>query len=153
MIPLSNLSTLRLLPTYHCTNKTYGRSTLMLTGITGTTHTLYGRLFMVSPIEPHPHCNCRSELVSQLTNGQFNSRCDDTKAYVDLYRFIMKTRQSASHNRLWQWITTMSPKWNRNLKQIKIIILYNIIRSDYKQMLITYLVFIIISSVSIYKRY
>ena len=36
-------------------NKTYGRSTLMLTGITGTTHTLYGRLFMVSPIEPHPH--------------------------------------------------------------------------------------------------
>ena len=34
----------RLLPTYHCTNKTYGRSTLTLTGITGTTHTLYGRL-------------------------------------------------------------------------------------------------------------
>ena len=55
VFPLSNLSTLRLLPTYHCTNKTYGRSTLMLTGITGTTHTLYGRLFMVSPIEPHPH--------------------------------------------------------------------------------------------------
>ena len=47
-------------------------------------------------------CNCRSKLVSQLTNGQFNSRCDDTKAYVDLYRFIMKTGQSASHNRLWQ---------------------------------------------------
>ena len=53
--PLSNLSTLRLLPTYHCTNKTCGRSTLMLIGITGTTHTLYGRLFMVSPIELHLH--------------------------------------------------------------------------------------------------
>ena len=31
-------------------------------------------------------CNCRSKLVSQLTNGQLNSKCDDTKAYVDLYR-------------------------------------------------------------------
>ena len=48
------------------------------------------------------HCSCRSKLVSQLTNGQLNSRCDDTRAYVDLYRFIMKTGQSASHNRLWQ---------------------------------------------------
>ena len=42
--------------TYHCTNKTDGRSTLTLTGITGTTHTLYGRrLFMVSSIELHLH--------------------------------------------------------------------------------------------------
>ena len=47
-------------------------------------------------------CNCRSKLVSQLTNGQFNSKCEDTKAYVDLYRFIMKIGQSASHNSLWQ---------------------------------------------------
>ena len=48
------------------------------------------------------YCNCRSKHVSQLTNGQLNSKCDDTKAYVDLYRFIMKTGQSESHNRLWQ---------------------------------------------------
>ena len=48
------------------------------------------------------YCNCRSKLVSQLTNGQLNSKCDDTKAYVDLYRFIKKTGQSASHNSLWQ---------------------------------------------------
>ena len=27
-------------------------------------------------------CSCRSKLVSQLTNGQLNSKCDDTKAYV-----------------------------------------------------------------------
>ena len=49
-------------------------------------------------------CNCRSKLVSQLTNGQLNSNCDDKKIrrHVDLYRFIMKTGQSASHNRLWQ---------------------------------------------------
>ena len=46
------------------------------------------------------YCNCRSKLVSKLTNGQLNSKCDDTKAYVGLYRFIMKTGQSASHNRL-----------------------------------------------------
>ena len=25
------------------------------------------------------HCYCRSKLVSQLTNGQFNSKCDDTR--------------------------------------------------------------------------
>ena len=24
-------------------------------------------------------CNCRSKLVSQLTNGQLNSKCDDTR--------------------------------------------------------------------------
>ena len=26
-----------------------------------------------------PNCNCRSKLVSQLTNGQLNSKCDDTR--------------------------------------------------------------------------
>ena len=25
------------------------------------------------------NCNCRSKLVSQLTNGQLNSKCDDTR--------------------------------------------------------------------------
>ena len=25
------------------------------------------------------YCNCRSKLVSQLTNGQLNSKCDDTR--------------------------------------------------------------------------
>ena len=52
--------------------------------------------------EKNMGCNCRSKLVSQLSNGQLNSMCDDTKAYVDLYRFIMKTGQSASQNSLWQ---------------------------------------------------
>ena len=27
----------------------------------------------------HLVCNCRSKLVSQLTNGQLNSKCDDTR--------------------------------------------------------------------------
>ena len=46
---------------------------------------------VTSTAAPDGTCNCRSKLVSQLTNGQLNSKCDDTKAYVDLYRFIKKT--------------------------------------------------------------
>ena len=34
-------------------------------------------LFRLLPY--YTRCNCRSKLVSQLTNGQFNSKCDDTR--------------------------------------------------------------------------
>ena len=51
------------------------------------------RVWMIkNKLKINDSCNCRSKLVSQLTNGQFNSRCGDRKAYVDLYRFIMKKR-------------------------------------------------------------
>ena len=41
----------------------------MLTEITGTAHTLYGRLFMVSPIEP-PHTTKLYHNIQQ-ENGDF----------------------------------------------------------------------------------
>ena len=69
---------------------------------TKSSHALFPARILLNPNNHYNHCNCWSKLVSQLTNGQLNFKCDDTKAYVDLYRFIMKTGQSASHNRLWQ---------------------------------------------------
>ena len=33
----------------------------------------------ISYVSECEQCNCRSKLVSQLTNGQLNSKCDDTR--------------------------------------------------------------------------
>ena len=54
--PVSNSYMRRLLPTCKNTNETHGRSIYTLTGTTGTTHTFYGRPYMVYPIEHiQPH--------------------------------------------------------------------------------------------------